>query len=110
MYTVVIFSLILCASIPIVRIGENVSMCAMISSMIYRIDFVFVVKRVLKENVAIGKTAWQRHPWPNDRVYGVERAVDGRYSKSSEDSGQCAISENHRSTAEWRIDPGRVLI
>lgn len=72
--------------------------------------FCLCCKRVLKENVALGKTTWQRHPWPDDRVYGVEKAVDGRYSKSSEDSGQCAISENHRSTAEWRIDPGRVLI
>lgn len=73
-------------------------------------SFCLFCKRVLKENVALGKTTWQRHPWPDDRVYGVEKAVDGRYSKSSEDGGQCATSENHRSTAEWRLDLGRVLI
>lgn len=72
--------------------------------------FCLCCKRVLKENVAIGQTTWQWHPWPNDRVYGVEKAVGGRYSKSSEDGGQCAISENHRGTAEWRLDLGRVLI
>lgn len=33
----------LCASIPIVCLVENVSMCAMISLMIYQIDFVFFV-------------------------------------------------------------------
>lgn len=43
MYTVVIMFLILCARIPNVCFVENVSMCAMISLMIYKIIFVFVV-------------------------------------------------------------------
>lgn len=71
--------------------------------------FCLFCKRVLKENVALGKTTWQRHPWPDDRVYGVDKEVDRRYSKSSEGGRQCTISENLRSTAEWRLYLGRVF-
>ena len=36
--------------------------------------------------------------------------MDGRYTYLHEDGGQCAVSEEGPTTAEWRVDLGGVRI
>nr|XP_022310090.1 uncharacterized protein LOC111115594 [Crassostrea virginica] len=61
------------------------------------------------ENVALGKPAWQQHPYYTYR-WGADLAVDGRYSDMSYfDGKQCAISAYSKRTAEWRVDLGRLI-
>nr|XP_034316532.1 uncharacterized protein LOC105326226 [Crassostrea gigas] len=61
------------------------------------------------ENLALGKPTWEQHPWPETDVdFGSENAVDGLYTDRGQ-GGQCTISENKQSTAEWRVDLGSVV-
>nr|XP_034316027.1 uncharacterized protein LOC117685671 isoform X1 [Crassostrea gigas] len=61
------------------------------------------------ENLALGKPTWEQHPWPEtDADFGSENAVDGLYTDRGQ-GGQCTISENKQSTAEWRVDLGSVV-
>ena len=61
---------------------------------------------MLIENIALHQPAWQSStvlPYT-----GADRAVDGRYSNLSVHGRQCAMSDNNQTTAEWRVDLGRV--
>lgn len=59
------------------------------------------------ENIALTRPAWQRHPYHGTQ-WAATLAVDGRRSDLSPAGGQCAISANSRSIAEWRVDLGEV--
>eukprot|EP00105_Crassostrea_gigas_P046603 XP_019930751.1 PREDICTED: uncharacterized protein LOC105347965 [Crassostrea gigas] len=69
------------------------------------IEYFWTVKAY--ENIALNRPAWQRYPF-HGTPWNAFLAVDGRRSDLSPAGGQCAISENSRSIAEWRVDLGGV--
>ena len=60
------------------------------------------------ENVALRKSTWQLHPISDLKV-SSDFAVDGRKSNLSLKGGECTASVYSKTTAEWRVDLGKVL-
>ncbi|XP_078330365.1 uncharacterized protein LOC111113866 [Crassostrea virginica] len=58
------------------------------------------------ETLALHQPAWQSSTWRSSP--GAERAVDGQYTDLAWYGGQCAVSDDYRTTAEWRVDLGAV--
>ena len=57
------------------------------------------------ENLALHRPAWQNTTyWSNI----AERAVDGLKSNLDRHGRQCALSWDHQTTAEWRVDLGAI--
>lgn len=52
------------------------------------------------DNIAFKKPAWLHYPYP-DRPWGADRAVGGLYSNLTAFGGQCVISSDKQSRAEW---------
>ena len=64
----------------------------------------------ISENLALHKPTWQLYPFPTaELTWGSDKAVDGLYTNLSAGGEQCVISDNTRSTAEWRVDLGGVF-
>nr|XP_022310844.1 cell death abnormality protein 1-like [Crassostrea virginica] len=62
------------------------------------------------ENLALHKPTWQLYPFPTaELTWGSDKAVNGLYTNLSAGGEQCVISDNTRSTAEWRVDLGGVF-
>nr|XP_022307841.1 uncharacterized protein LOC111113842 [Crassostrea virginica] len=58
------------------------------------------------ENLALHKPRWQSSTY-RIGYHGAERAVDGRYTHLGW-GGQCAASDAHQRSADWRVDLGNV--
>lgn len=56
----------------------------------------------------MNRSAWQLHPYPNSK-WTAEKALDGLKSDLSANGGQCSVSANYKTTAEWKVYLGGVF-
>lgn len=62
---------------------------------------------IRKENLALNKPTWQKHPWEDPRRdYGSENAVDGLNTDHNVGKGQCTVNAEGYFTSECRVDLG----
>ncbi|XP_056003598.1 receptor-type tyrosine-protein phosphatase kappa-like [Ostrea edulis] len=62
------------------------------------------------ENIALNKPAWQLHQYgPGNDIFNASNAVDGFKSNLTAWGGQCAISNNDKKIATWRVDLEDIL-
>ena len=62
------------------------------------------------ENLALHKPGWQNSTLLSYTgvSYTADLAVDGQYTDLAWRGGQCAMSDDYQTTAEWRVDLGDV--
>nr|XP_022306985.1 multiple epidermal growth factor-like domains protein 11 isoform X1 [Crassostrea virginica] len=62
------------------------------------------------ENLALNKPTWQQYTYlGQETAWGADKAVDGQFTNLSIAGGECAISADGKSTAEWRVDLEAIL-
>nr|XP_022308399.1 uncharacterized protein LOC111114398 [Crassostrea virginica] len=75
--------------------GGAVLFCCLLGTFFPRTFFQLI------ENIALKKPTWQQYPY-SALHSGSDLAVDGR--KTNYSLGECVLSANFKSTAEWRVD------
>ena len=59
--------------------------------------------------MALRKSVWENRPWPGEKDWRGDNAVDGRYTNRSAQGGQCVISRDRVENATWKVDLGGVV-
>ena len=73
-------------------------------------EFCFSIFFSFLENLALNKPTWQQYSYPGqETAWGADKAVDGQFTNLSIAGGECAISADGKSTAEWRVDLEAIL-
>lgn len=68
--------------------------------------------KIILENVALRKNAWQLHPYENPYLrdsMNASKAVDGLKTDLSSSGHQCTLSANFKDQALLSVDLGRVF-